>query len=154
MFHNILREVGAKRKVFESHTSTLKGERPSSSAIMWNQVTFCRLTLMAMNFWVMVAMVMIIMWTVTLPTPPWSLRHSAANESAPLSEFQQELVTLASSLKNRFNMPPTPNRATAQPHHFTIGEANFFIKDAVSSFMQKGMQQLQAGMDPATEVRV
>jgi phospholipase C len=101
----------------------------------------------------MVAMVMI-MRTVTLPTPPWSLRHSAANESAPLSEFQQELVTLASSLKNRFNMPPTPNRVSTQAHHFTIGEANFFIKDAVSSFMQKGMQQLQAGMDPATEVHV
>ena len=51
-------------------------------------------------------------------------------------------------------MPPIPNRATTQQHHFTIGEANFFIKDAVSSFMQKGMQQLQAGMNPATEVHL
>lgn len=88
---------------------------------------------------------------VTLPSPPWSLRHSPPNESAPLSEFQQELVTIAKSLKIKLGMS-TADGGLKQSPRMTIGEASFFIQDAVSSFMYKGMTQLGAGRDPESEV--
>eukprot|EP00271_Cylindrocystis_brebissonii_P016900 TRINITY_DN4189_c0_g2_i1.p1 TRINITY_DN4189_c0_g2~~TRINITY_DN4189_c0_g2_i1.p1 ORF type:complete len:492 (-),score=68.75 TRINITY_DN4189_c0_g2_i1:437-1762(-) len=40
-----------------------------------------------------------------LPSPPWSLRHSPANEDAPLTEWQSELVQLAAILAGEIDMP-------------------------------------------------
>jgi hypothetical protein len=51
-----------------------------------------------------------------------------------LSEFQQELVTIAKSLKIKFGMSTTEERLKQSPR-MTIGEASFFIQDAVRNFM-------------------
>jgi len=91
---------------------------------------------------------------VKLPSPPWSLRHSPANESAPLSEFQQELVTIAKALKliKRSVAAEQAGEQQQQNNRMTVGEANFFIQDAVSNFMRKGMTQLRARRDPDSQV--
>lgn len=90
---------------------------------------------------------------VTLPSPPWSLRHSHANESRALSLFQEELLLLAKSLRRKLGMGDTANeKSQDQTSALNIGEANFYIQDAVSSFMRRGKAQLQAGLDPNSQV--
>jgi hypothetical protein len=42
---------------------------------------------------------------VVLPSPPWSLRHSPSDENAPLTQFQEELIHLASQLNGDHHHP-------------------------------------------------
>lgn len=78
-----------------------------------------------------------------------------------MSEFQQELVAIAKALRIKpFEASSWTASSTSaaeeagktQQNLMTIGEANFFIQEAVSNFMSKGRTQLRAGRDPDTHV--
>lgn len=93
---------------------------------------------------------------VELPSPPWSLRHSPTVESRPLSEFQEELVVLAKSLRRKLGDWATSEASSkaeeeANPSGMSVGEANFYVRDAVGSFMRRARSQLTAGRHPDSE---
>lgn len=83
----------------------------------------------------------------TLASPPYSLRHTAVNEAAPLTEFQSELVLLAASLNGGQMMKAAGER-------MTVAEANFFVKSSVARFLNAGRAHLRAGGDPNAVINV
>lgn len=89
------------------------------------------------------------MSAVTLPSPPWSLRQAPVNEHALLTEFQSDLVNLASALNGARGHKTT----SASNSQLTVGEANFFVETAVSRFLQAGRAQLKTGADPESLVK-
>ncbi len=88
----------------------------------------------------------------TLPSPPWSLRQAPVNEHALLTEFQSDLVNLASAL-NGARGQKTTTTTSASDSQLTVGEANFFVETAVSRFLQAGRAQLKSGADPESLVK-
>ncbi len=86
----------------------------------------------------------------TLPSPPWSLRQAPVNEHALLTEFQSDLVNLASALNGARAHKTTTSASDSQ---LTVGEANFFVETAVSRFLQAGRAQLKTGADPESLVK-
>lgn len=44
----------------------------------------------------------------TLPDPPTTLRATSVNQYAALSEFQEEMIVLASTLKGDHDLPMSP----------------------------------------------
>jgi phospholipase C len=87
----------------------------------------------------------------TLPSPPWSLRQAPVNEHALLTEFQSDLVNLASALNGARGHKTTTT--SASDSQLTVGEANFFVETAVSRFLQAGRAQLKTGADPESLVK-
>ncbi len=87
----------------------------------------------------------------TLPSPPWSLRQAPVNEHALLTEFQSDLVNLASALNGARGHKTTST--SASDSQLTVGEANFFVETAVSRFLQAGRAQLKSGADPESLVK-
>jgi len=86
----------------------------------------------------------------TLPSPPWSLRQAPVNEHALLTEFQSDLVNLASALNGARDQKTTTSASDSQ---LTVGEANFFVETAVSRFLQAGRAQLKTGADRESLVK-
>jgi hypothetical protein len=86
--------------------------------------------------------------TEKIPSSPWSLRHSPADEGAPLTEFQEELVQLASQLNG-------DHRHVKYPHlgkSMNVGQANAYVTDAVSRFLEAGRMAVRSGQDPESMV--
>jgi phospholipase C len=78
-----------------------------------------------------------------LPAAPSSLRPSPANEDGKLSEFQDELLTLAASL----NGEAAPSDCT------TVQRAYTFIMQAIANFFDAASAASQAGLPPNTPVQ-
>lgn len=81
-----------------------------------------------------------------LPSPPWPLRHSPPNEDRKFSEFQEELVLLASQLVGEHFL--------ADNESMTVAEANQYVETAVARFMEAGRIQLDSGLDEELLVEV
>ncbi|KAL2610041.1 hypothetical protein R1flu_028614 [Riccia fluitans] len=81
-----------------------------------------------------------------LPVPPWSLRHVPVNENRPLTEFQQELVQLASQLNGDHVLEDYPNLGK----RMNVKQANDYVTDAVARFIREGEKQLKAGINEST----
>eukprot|EP00250_Pteridium_aquilinum_P002066 c12276_g1_i1 orf=222-1847(-) len=82
-----------------------------------------------------------------LPSPMWPLRSSPPNEDRELSEFQEELVTLASQLIGQ-------GIFVDDNVSMTVVEANAYVESAVASFMEAGRLQLESGADEVSPVDV
>lgn len=85
-----------------------------------------------------------------LPSPPWSLRHSPSNESAPLTQFQEELIQLASQLNGDHQHPKYPNLG----REMNVGQGYAYVTGAVHKFLETGKKALRAGLDPETVIEV
>ncbi|KAG0606352.1 hypothetical protein M758_9G134400 [Ceratodon purpureus] len=83
----------------------------------------------------------------TLVSPAYSLRHAAVNEEATLTEFQSELVLLAASLNGGKSMKTAGEK-------MTVAEADFFIKQSVSRFLNAGRAHMNSGGDPNATIHV
>ncbi|KAL3676353.1 hypothetical protein R1sor_026301 [Riccia sorocarpa] len=81
-----------------------------------------------------------------LPTPPWSLRHVPVDENRPLTEFQQELVLLASQLNGDHVLRDYPSLGKKM----TVKQGNDYVNDAVARFIREGEKQLRAGVNEIT----
>lgn len=81
-----------------------------------------------------------------LPSPPWSLRHSPSDESAPLTQFQEELIQLASQLNGDHQHPKYPNLGKLM----NVGQGHGYVKNAMVKFLETGRAALKAGADPET----
>lgn len=81
-----------------------------------------------------------------LPSPMWPLRHSPPDEDRKLSEFQEELVVLASQLIGEHIF--VDNKS------MTVAEANAYVENAVTYFMEAGQMQLESGFDKLSFVDV
>ncbi|ERN09770.1 non-specific phospholipase C1 [Amborella trichopoda] len=76
-----------------------------------------------------------------LPEVVQSLRHKDPNEDAKLTEFQVELIQLASQLNGDHVLNSYPDMGKTM----TVGEANRYAEDAVSRFLEAGRAALKAG---------
>lgn len=85
-----------------------------------------------------------------IPSPPWSLRHSPASEENSLTEFQEELVMLASQLNGDHQNPKYPHLG----RHMNVGQANAYVMNSVAQFLKSGRQALEAGVDEESLVKV
>ncbi|KAJ7522636.1 hypothetical protein O6H91_18G020800 [Diphasiastrum complanatum] len=85
-----------------------------------------------------------------LPSPPWSLRHSPVNEDAKLTEFQEELVQLAAQLNGDHALSSYPEMGKTM----TVKEANAYVEDAVSCFLEASRIALKSGADESTIVQL
>jgi len=79
---------------------------------------------------------------VELPAAPSSLRPSPANEDGQLSEFQEELLTLAASLNGE-----------AAPSDCTTKTAYTYIMQAIANFFDAASAASAAGLPPNTPVQ-
>ncbi|VAH97758.1 unnamed protein product [Triticum turgidum subsp. durum] len=75
-----------------------------------------------------------------LPEVTKSLRPFGANEDKSLSEFQVELIQLASQLKGDHVLNSYPDIGKTM----SVGEANRYAEDAVSRFLEAGRIALRA----------
>lgn len=85
---------------------------------------------------------------VELPEVTKSLRPFGAREEAALSEFQVELIQLASQLNGDHVL-------NAYPHigeRMTVREANSYAEDAVARFLEAGRAALLAGANESAIV--
>ncbi len=78
-----------------------------------------------------------------LPAAPSSLRPSPANEDGKLSEFQEELLTLAASL----NGEAPPSDCT------TVKTAYTYVMQANANFFDAASAASAAGLPPNTPVQ-
>jgi hypothetical protein len=74
---------------------------------------------------------------VQLPAAPSSLQPRPSTESSLLSEFQEELVTLAASLQGHSSPPSECN---------TVKKAHAYITDAVDNFFKAVTTASKAGL--------
>eukprot|EP00249_Psilotum_nudum_P002381 c15395_g1_i1 orf=534-2141(-) len=86
----------------------------------------------------------------TLPSPPWTLRHSPPNEARTLSDFQEELVRLAAQLVADHNL----NSYTETGKVMTIKQANDFVENAMTRFLEAGKDALRVGSNSSTTVKL
>ncbi|KAJ8769787.1 hypothetical protein K2173_007647 [Erythroxylum novogranatense] len=77
----------------------------------------------------------------TLPEVTVSLRPWGPKEAAGLSEFQVELIQLASQLNGDYVLKTYPDIGK----NMTVGEANKYAEDAVRRFLEAGKAALKAG---------
>lgn len=70
-----------------------------------------------------------------------SLRTRGPKEDASLSEFQVELIQLASQLNGDHVLNTYPDIGKTM----TVGEANKYAEDAVKRFLEAGRAALKAG---------
>lgn len=80
---------------------------------------------------------------VTAPLRPWGPK-----EHAKLSEFQVELIQLASQLNGDYVLNSYPNIGK----YMTVGEANRYAEDAVKRFLEAGKVALMAGANESAIV--
>ncbi|GKV26196.1 hypothetical protein SLEP1_g35539 [Rubroshorea leprosula] len=84
----------------------------------------------------------------TLPEVKVSLRPWGPKEDAKLSEFQVELVQLASQLNGDHVLSTYPDIGK----YMTVGEANRYVEDAVKRFLEAGRAALRAGANESAIV--
>uniref|UniRef100_A0A803KRK0 Uncharacterized protein n=1 Tax=Chenopodium quinoa TaxID=63459 RepID=A0A803KRK0_CHEQI len=77
-----------------------------------------------------------------------SLRPFGAREDAKLSEFQMELIQLASQLNGDHVLNTYPDIGK----NMTVNEANQYAEDAVHRFLEAGKAAIKAGADESTIV--
>lgn len=70
-----------------------------------------------------------------------SLRPGGPKEDSELSEFQVELIQLASQLVGDYILKTYPDIGKGM----TVGEANRYAEDAVKRFLEAGRAALKAG---------
>lgn len=83
-----------------------------------------------------------------LPEVTTALRPFGAREDAKLSEFQVELVQLASQLNGDHVLNTYPDIGK----NMTVSEANKYAEDAVKRFLEAGKAALRAGADESAIV--
>ncbi|CAN0854762.1 Non-specific phospholipase C1 [Linum grandiflorum] len=84
----------------------------------------------------------------TLPEVTETLRPVGANPDAKLSEFQMELVQLASQLNGDYVLNTYPNIGKSM----TVAEAKSYTEDAVRRFLEAGRAALKAGANESSIV--
>lgn len=84
----------------------------------------------------------------TLPEVTTSLRPWGPKEDASLSEFQVELVQLASQLNGDYVLYTYPYIGRSM----TVGEANRYVEDAVKRFVEAGKAAIRAGANESAIV--
>lgn len=77
----------------------------------------------------------------TLPEVKTDLRPYGPREDSTLSEFQMELIQLASQLNGDHVLNSYPNIGESM----TVGEANRYAEDAVKRFLEAGRAAIKAG---------
>lgn len=85
---------------------------------------------------------------VTLPEVKRSLRPWGPKEDARLSEFQVEMIQLASQLNGDYVLNAYPDIGKT----LTVGEANQYAEDAVKRFLEAGKAALKAGANESAIV--
>ncbi|CAM8949407.1 unnamed protein product [Rhodiola kirilowii] len=85
---------------------------------------------------------------VTLPEVKTSLRPRGPKEDEKLSEFQVEMIQLASQLNGDYVLNTYPHLG----HTMTVGEANAYAEDAVRRFLEAGKAALKAGANESVIV--
>ncbi|XP_059450705.1 non-specific phospholipase C1 [Corylus avellana] len=85
---------------------------------------------------------------VTLPEVKRSLRPRGPKEDLRLSEFQVELIQLASQLNGDYVLYTYPEIGKSM----TVGEANWYAEDAVKRFLEAGKAALKAGANESAIV--
>jgi len=85
---------------------------------------------------------------VTLPEVKTSLRPRGPKEDMRLSEFQVELIQLASQLNGDYVLNTYPEIGKSM----TVGEANWYAEDAVKRFLEAGKAALKAGANESAIV--
>ncbi|KAL1108827.1 hypothetical protein V6Z11_D03G136600 [Gossypium hirsutum] len=86
--------------------------------------------------------------TETLPEVTTSLRPWGPKEDASLSEFQVELVQLASQLNGDYVLNTYPYIGKSM----RVGEANRYVEDAVKRFLEAGKAAIRAGANESAIV--
>ncbi|KAG5515119.1 hypothetical protein RHGRI_036229 [Rhododendron griersonianum] len=84
----------------------------------------------------------------TLPEVKISLRPHGPKEDEKLSEFQVELIQLASQLVGDHVLNTYPNMGKSM----TVGEANRYAENAVERFLEAGRAALRAGANESAIV--
>ncbi|KAG6792786.1 non-specific phospholipase C1-like [Populus alba x Populus x berolinensis] len=84
----------------------------------------------------------------TLPDVTTSLRPWGPKEDASLSEFQVEMIQLASQLNGDHVLNAYPDIGKSM----TVGEANRYAEDAVRRFLEAGRAALRAGANESAIV--
>ncbi|KAJ9698662.1 hypothetical protein PVL29_007634 [Vitis rotundifolia] len=84
----------------------------------------------------------------TLPEITTSLRPRGPEEDLSLSEFQVELIQLASQLNGDYVLNTYPYIGKSM----TVGEANRYAEDAVRRFLEAGKAALRAGANDSAIV--
>lgn len=84
----------------------------------------------------------------TLPEVTTSLRPWGPKEDASLSEFQVELVQLASQLNGDYVLNTYPSIGKSM----RVGEANRYVEDAVKRFLEAGKAAIRAGANESAIV--
>lgn len=84
----------------------------------------------------------------TLPEVKTSLRPWGPREDTSLSEFQVELIQLASQLNGDYLLQGYPNIGKSM----RVGEANRYAEDAVNRFLEAGKAALKAGANESAIV--
>lgn len=77
-----------------------------------------------------------------------SLRPRGPQEDVRLSEFQVELIQLASQLNGDYVLNTYPDIGKSM----TVGEANRYAEDAVRRFLEAGKTALRAGANESAIV--
>lgn len=77
-----------------------------------------------------------------------SLRPWGPKEDASLSEFQVEMIQLASQLNGDHVLSAYPDIGKSM----TVGEANKYAEDAVTRFLEAGKAALRAGANESAIV--
>lgn len=77
------------------------------------------------------------------------LRSTKAKEDSMLSEFQSELVDLASALNGDF---PLNSSRVETIQHMTVKEADEYVTHAVSRFIQASKKVIDSGAEQSTIV--
>lgn len=88
--------------------------------------------------------------TEQLPTPV-RIRQTEANEDAPLSEFQQELVQLAAVLKGENILTSFPGNIGK---NMTVRQGNDYMESAVKSFFEAGRAAKKMGVSSEQIVKM
>jgi len=85
-----------------------------------------------------------------LPEVKLSLRPHGPKEDMSLSEFQVELIQLASQLNGDHVLKNYPDIGETM----TVGEANKYAEDAVKRFLEAGVAALKAGANESAIVKM
>lgn len=88
--------------------------------------------------------------TEQLPTPV-RIRQTEANEDAPLSEFQQELVQLAAVLKGENILTSFPGNIGK---NMTVRQGTDYMESAVKSFFEAGLAAKKMGVNSEQIVKM
>jgi phospholipase C len=81
-----------------------------------------------------------------LPSPPWSLRHVPVDETRPLTEFQEELIQLASQLNGDHVLKDYPHIGKK----LNVRQGHEYVTEAVARFFKEGRKALERGVNEST----